>query len=540
MLPDHTFKHGTFLDGLWDAACLPVEYGLFVYRSVSWRDFWRDWLLTTMVFAVLAIFDPIGVASNSALSSEQLFYRIISPSYPQASEDPKSNSPFDDITEIAVIVIDDQSLKDFREPWPPPFSIHEKILKKVLTESTPKAVFIDFGFFDLRDPDEVGILASTLGEHALPNRSFPRSARLWRETAASTEDATARGKIPVFLAGAPGPLDPENDRYRLEVIPRLKNAVTGTVSTREADNGSYVLYDCDMDRPSAALALYGTDRDDWTRWNLDDCQTGWRSAGGPNMLSIFWATWGDETRSRGSYACKSLPGGVTERILQVLIAPLLDLLGVETWSNKFQACPPHRAVSAQQFLADETGVMSAFIEDRYVFYGGNFVMADDLIVPPTHKPVPGVFLHAMALDNLLRLDPYIRQATGSGLKDRSLWLTLVTAALMSLSIALAWNPGQGSSNPGLGSGRPAPASQCSNPDCAAARAEEESGPERRLGMRLMWRAGWLALSVSVVLLAIVVSFFWFHWAPANFIGLFSFLGLHTAYTGFREFLSGIF
>lgn len=59
-------------------------------------------------------------------------------------------------------------------------------------------------------------------------------------------------------------------------------------------------------------------------------------------------------------------------------------------------------------------------------------------------------------------------------------------------------------------------------------------------MRFKWRAGWLALSVFVVLLAIAVSFFWFHWAPANFIGLFSFLGLHTAYTGFREFLGGIF
>lgn len=59
-------------------------------------------------------------------------------------------------------------------------------------------------------------------------------------------------------------------------------------------------------------------------------------------------------------------------------------------------------------------------------------------------------------------------------------------------------------------------------------------------MSVKWRAGWLALSVCVVLFAIVVSFFGFHWAPANFVGLFSFLGLHTAYTGFREFLDRIF
>lgn len=526
MPPDQASMHGTFLDRAKAVACMPVKFWWFVHRTVSWRDLWRDFFLTTVVFAVLAIFDPIGVASNSALSSEQLFYRIISPSYPRASEDPESTSLFDDITEIAVIVIDDRSLKEFGKPWPPPFSVHEEILKKVLTNSTPKAVFIDFGFFDARDPDEVGKLAATLAEHAMPNRSFPQSAGLWRKKTASTEDATARGKIPVFLAGAPRPLDLETYRFRLEVISGLKNAVTGTVSTsysagHEGKQEGYVLFDCDMGRPSAALALYATDRNDWTEWNLDDCPEGRRSTGGPNALSVFWATWGDEDHSRGSYPCKSLPGGVAGRISQVLIAPIFDLLGVEIWQNEFQACPPHRAVSARDFLADDTGVMSAFIEDRYVFYGGNFAMADDLIVPPTHKPVPGVFLHAMALDNLLRLDPYVRRATGRGWNDRSLWLTLATAAFMSFFVALAWNPG-------------------TVPDRATVPLKERPELDRRRGVSVKWRAGWLALSVCVVLFAIVVSFFGFHWAPANFVGLFSFLGLHTAYTGFREFLDRIF
>ncbi len=178
-------KHGTFLDGLKGTARLPAEYWRFINRTVSWPDFRRDYLLTTVVFAVLAIFDPLGVASNSARSSEQLFYRIISPSYPQASEDPESNSPFDDITEIAVIVIDDRSLKEFGKPWPPPFSIHEKMLKKVLTDSVPKAVFIDFGFFDPRDSDEVGLLAATLAKHAMPKRSFTNSAGLLRKKTTS-------------------------------------------------------------------------------------------------------------------------------------------------------------------------------------------------------------------------------------------------------------------------------------------------------------------------------------------------------------------
>ncbi len=72
MPPDQASTNETFLDRAKAAACLPVNFLWFVDRTVSWRDLWRDFFLTTVVFAVLAIFDPIGVASNSALSSEQL------------------------------------------------------------------------------------------------------------------------------------------------------------------------------------------------------------------------------------------------------------------------------------------------------------------------------------------------------------------------------------------------------------------------------------------------------------------------------------
>ncbi len=106
-----------------------------------------------------------------------------------------------------------------------------------------------------------------------------------------------------------------------------------------------------------------------------------------------------------------------------------------------QTCAPHLTIGASQFLAltplleaescqavtasnrpvsedDQEGEISnkhgiaaencekalaikAAIQGKHIIYGGNLTMAADLVLPPTHKPLPGAYFHAMALDNLL-------------------------------------------------------------------------------------------------------------------------------------------
>ena len=158
-------------------------------------------------------------------------------------------------------------------------------------------------------------------------------------------------------------------------------------------------------------------------------------------MSVYWASWGDETHSRGSYSCKSVPETVPGRIVQVVEAWLADLLGDDmAWREQFQACPPHRAYAAHDFLADESTELAEFLEDRYVFYGGNFAMAEDMVTPPTHGPVPGVFLHAMALDNLLRSGgEYKRVEGGAWPRTWSFWLTVLAILLVGVFTVLAWD-----------------------------------------------------------------------------------------------------
>ena len=535
MPPDQAYKHGTFFDGIRDAAFVPAEIWGVACQVYHDRDFKRTCILNFIYLLILVLADPIGVATNSARSSEELFYRIVSPDYPSASLDPNSDNPFDDNTRIVVVVINDVTLRHLGETWPPAFSIHKEVLEKILGASAPKAVFVDFGFFDARDPDEVADLASMFHKYSLPAREFPHASELWPHASSASDPQSPRGATPVFLAGAP---------KGLTIIKALERAVTGTVSTRyaaahEQEHDGYLLYDFCMGMPSAALALYAVERDDWRSWNLNGCPVKRSWQGRSNELSIYWATWGGTKNGRGIYGCRDMQNSKRARVGQILNIWLAGLLGGDDlWSDQFQTCPPHLAISAQDILNDD-GTFAALMAERYVFYGGNFAMADDLVVPPTHEPVPGVFLHAMALDNLRRLDPYIGRGTGHRLTDGSWWLTLAIAALMSVLIALA---------------RTGYHELAKRPDSSKATCVEACGghpacdflfnrlpyPSENQIIGSFWWFVCFWLSVTAVFLAVGFGFYVLHWAPANFVGLLSFLGLHTAITGFRQLLLSIY
>lgn len=271
------------------------------------KVFWRPWSMTVGLLLILWVLDPIDVASNSARASAELFYRIISPAYPPAPENAGSGRESDDPPRIAVIIINDETLRIINdearkteEPkvfWPPPFSLHAKIIDKILIYN-PKALFIDFGFFDERKDVGLDELVKALNWRlSKPVGTKTACGPLFQKTAGCyPDDGKVERKVPVFLAGAPRPFDRGEEPHKLEIIPALKAEVTGTVSTRystehELPYNSYPLYDCSTRDPSAALAIYAAFHGDWTTWGLDrtPCpstkqrtERDW--AGGPNGM----------------------------------------------------------------------------------------------------------------------------------------------------------------------------------------------------------------------------------------------------------------
>lgn len=257
-------------------------------------------------------------------------------------------------------------------------------------------------------------------------------------------------------------------------------------------------------------------------------------------MSVYWASWGSEKKGRGIYPCRDLPTTRGGRIGQIFKIWFFGLMGRdEAWTDQFQTCPPHLAISAHDILKDPDGGLAALLVDRYVFYGGNFAMADDLIEAPTHEPMPGVFLHAMALDNLLRLQPYIRQATRSGFVDGSFLLTLLMAVLMSAFIALAWNGYDVLTDPEPGNAEAESPESGQGRDPIGVRVHGEPAPTEAQLIGGFWWLLCLLVSILVVISGLWFGFSVLAWAPANFVGLLSFLGLHSAVKGLRELLSGI-
>jgi hypothetical protein len=537
------------------------------------RDFWRDFWSILFVLFLLWIIDPLEAASRAEAASARLFYRVVAPLYHADSDDPESNSPFDDTTKIAVIVIDDVTLqaleiskdgsnvrpkkdgkgkqdegektngKDAKDDytdvtWPPAFSVHALILERILGSSTPKAVFVDFGFFDERKGEGLEKLVKTLKDYALPSEEFVYFAEGGSDATSSSASNDSRDKTnkpPVFLVGADSSI--RQAAPSLNVIKDLRDAATALVATGyirdQPDSPNlYPLFDCDGAIPSPALALHTVEAGD--KWKDIDglpCEAGNK----PPMQSVYWATWGDTANSRGSFPCGTLRETALGRLWAIFERWFLtsaQLIDEDEAEKEFQSCPPHRAVSAHDFLAEESGWMSAFLDDRYVFYAGDFVMTGDLVRPPTHELVPGVFLHAMVLDNLIHEE--LRYGDSSWSSDLGLLLTLVAMVIAAGMSAVAWQVIHRLSKPRK------------NPE--AARVHKEYVDAHPLAVRIwIWMApaggvliqvGWVALFlfISFVCISAVlwVGFFVLMVPPINYIGILSFVGLHSiARTGFE-------
>jgi CHASE2 domain-containing sensor protein len=65
-------------------------------------------------------------------------------------------------------------------------------------------------------------------------------------------------------------------------------------------------------------------------------------------------------------------------------------------------CVFHRTIHASQIPDMTPGEMKAAFDNKVVMIGTSLRYSNDIVVSPLHDRIPGVFLHAMALDNLLQ------------------------------------------------------------------------------------------------------------------------------------------
>jgi len=285
--------------------------------------------------------------------------------------------------DTTVVLIDDDSLDPQKGAWPVPYRTHARWLRNIGLIHKPRALFLDITFDRERDDPTLPELMSALCE---------------------LRDAG----VPVFLAALPGA------DGALRVRSGLANPVGQApcftlVDVRYAPSKvdrlvwSYPLWS-DPDTRSAALAI----AQDAAGISL------------PRTRDAMALTWGVNNldQRRLTPDCRLARGGIGE----MLPTYLRQLLGQA--DADMPVCPYTRTLALSELRAADADEarLDDLLKGRYVMIGGALSGFNDTVLSPVHDVVPGVFMHAMALDNLLTYQDRYKRAVEWDIWPNVLWL----------------------------------------------------------------------------------------------------------------------
>jgi CHASE2 domain-containing sensor protein len=381
------------------AAIKPLTFGnrFLVWgrliRQILKRRGVESTLLHILAFAIcLTLYsnNVSGLNSATQVVSADVLNLIFANAYPTARRD-----------DIVVVVATDADIDHFADQFPISYNLHELVLAR-LASLQPKAVLVDFVFAreqmrsDKSDPERFAAFL----------RDYP--APLFLATGAVTAERP-HGVHPNFEAG------------HLVAVPRFLNlsrrgiycfyhreTIAGDVQgsgipgCTEESSGAGV-------KPTAALAIYDMlcsgehpDRICPADRKLRPLRDGYLRliwGGIPSQLFDFLS---DDRE------CKRTPWWETMRPDDETVAA---------------DCPYHPQIIVLELLsaANDRALrdkLANAIRGKVVMYGGFVGPSPDVIRPPTVRGIPGVHMHAMALDNLLTYgDDYKSDSTRIAGKD---------------------------------------------------------------------------------------------------------------------------
>jgi len=328
--------------------------------------------------------------------------------------------------QTSVLLIDNAALNDAGEAWPPHYSYHARLLK-ALARYRPRAIFLDIYFAQVRDDATIALLTRSLC--ALQEQGTQVFLGVSPDATGATqlrpelEGLAGRCFQKVALQYTPDSLDRLAWAYPLE-------------NEEEKDRHGEAM-------PSAALAIYRQafgrqlqveDNELALTWGLHPANYGLRWLAAENKESKEDKQAHEE--SGGRLYCRQ-DFGVLE------LAPAI----VKNWLHhdaEKPVCVYHETLYAGDFATnseEEEAALKRLLEGRVVMVGAALSGGGDRILSPLHGRIPGVYLHAMALDNLLTFghryprDVHLEWGTTSG--HIKLYLFLCVSLLCGLVIPKA-------------------------------------------------------------------------------------------------------
>jgi CHASE2 domain-containing sensor protein len=320
------------------------------------------WFASLFVVGVVVLLLH-GIALDLTPWSQTIINGVVALTYPTLGQ-----------RDTTVVLFRERNLRDLREPYPVSYSRHAEVLD-ALGLYQPWAVFVDFTFLDERDHRE-------RLEEALCSLSTIVRGRLYLAVPPDGDgDAVIRRK---FRCGTP--------------VSAVMDQTTGVSGVLTYCHGADGTEECGgrgraefLASPAFALAK------DRVHDLIPEHE---------ERMEIIWAN-------------RHLPENDWMECGRG--APETGLLGRVLRHGPHEAkreCPPNDTVSVAHVLGSYDPDVERLIRGRAIFYGAAFDTASDRVVSPVYQDLPGVYLHAMAYDNLVSFGRHYKRAGG-----RVVWLT---------------------------------------------------------------------------------------------------------------------
>jgi hypothetical protein len=346
------------------------------------------------------ILDPLGIQAYYGKAEANLANRIAAEHVAPDMAD-----------EIAVVVLDRTAMAIAGETWPADYSLHARVLGILKSRYEPRAILVDLLFIEqfegrsldpLRDaliaydPTPV-FIATTLQQEQEQEQESEADGRVKYKHGIRDEIVQlAKDQPHIELVWVPKYTDMRfSDHYHFQA-PRLPELGPEPLPT-----AAYAIYRrlCIEAADPPGRLCRGTPIPDVPR----TCHADVTTYGGPADCS-FEVLWRTSPPPLTAFLDACVPADDKARWFAAWTEP--------------RVCPPHSTVPAHLLLYPEPDLAARMIlpdqyefmrdsftlaprlKDKIVIYGTDLTLDSDFVVPPTHVPLPGIYLHAMALENL--------------------------------------------------------------------------------------------------------------------------------------------
>lgn len=323
--------------------------------------------------------------------------------------------PSENRSKVVVTEINDDYLKNRQEQWPPTYSTYSAILNDIAILK-PQSIFLDVALRYRREGGNPAGLANTLCEIQ------QRGIRIY--LAGLEDDSGVLRFIPELEAVRDRCFTPAGIRYEPDSVTTLALSYPVLGNGDPDPSASAEVQARRSQIPSAAWAM------------ARDARPG-LALQAPQSMALVWGLDAHPSNEPAVWNyCRAYSSKWTE-----LVPPVLRQL----WQgNKAFAPPcPFHNLAPLDYISDPRDDqiakdIQAMVEGHHVLIGATVSGVNDVAISPVQGRIPGVYIHAMALDNLLTYGMHFKRE--HPLHKEKWWLFCLVALAVGL---ISYAGGQG-------------------------------------------------------------------------------------------------